>query len=114
MPADEYPEGSGSGIDSEAVFVMDPQAVVWQLARMLISGQHMVVSMRRAAEAARQSASVTPEEAAKFFADYERFKNRWHNQTLPGVVASFKLAVEVYDTFGPGLTSVQDGTDAVS
>ena len=61
MPADEYPEGNGSGIDSEAVFVMDPQAVVWQLARMLISGQHTVVSMRRAAEAARQSASVAPE-----------------------------------------------------
>jgi hypothetical protein len=28
------------------------------------------------------------------------------------IVASFRLALEVYDTFGPGLTRIEDATDA--
>jgi hypothetical protein len=54
------------------------------------------------------------DEARRVGEQYERLETSWYTETLPMIVASFKLAVEEYDTFGPGMTRVEDATEAVS
>lgn len=93
---------------------MDPEAVVWGLARMLVDGQSALAAMRRTADAAEHIASEAPVEARQFIDGFERFQTRWHTETLPTLAASFKLALEVFETFGPGRTCIEDPTDAGS
>ena len=66
------------------------------------------------ADAAEHIASDAPVEARQFSDGFECFQTRWYTETLPTLAASFKLALEVYETFGPGRTCIEDPTDAVS
>jgi len=91
---------------------MDPQAVVWDLARTLVRGQSDLAQMRRAADYARSVGDRATDEARRVIEQFQVLENSWHCETLPMIVASFKLALEVYDTFGPGLTRIEDGTEA--
>ena len=45
MPEQERGDTSGPAASSEAVFIMDPEAVVWGLARMLVDGQSTLAAM---------------------------------------------------------------------
>lgn len=96
----------------EGVFTMDPQVVVWDLARTLVRGQSDLVEMRRAADHARSVADRAPEQARRVIEQFGLLETSWHTETLPMIVASFKLALEVYDTFGPGMTRIEDATEA--
>ena len=62
----------------------------------------------------RTIASEAPVEARQFIDGFERFQTRWYTETLPTLAASFKLALEVFETFGPGRTCIEDPTEAVS
>lgn len=98
--------------DREGVFDMDPLAVLVDLSRRLLEGHQMLVQSRRTAEEAGQLRSVAPEELEAFRNIAERYENDWCTTTLPALLASIKLALEVYDTFGAGHTHIEDPTEA--
>jgi hypothetical protein len=100
--------------DSEGVFTMDPQAVLRDLARTLVRSQSDLVDMRRTADYAQSVADQLPDEARRIAEQYQRLETSWYTETLPMIVASFRLALEVYDTFGPGMTRIENATEAVS
>jgi hypothetical protein len=106
---DRDAEGDGSG---ESTFEMDPQALVWSLARALVEGQRTLTQLRRGADSAERLAGAPPEQTAKFVADFRDFDNLWHSETYPMLVASFQLALEVYDTFGPSPVRLTDPIEA--
>jgi hypothetical protein len=108
--ADE--QDGGTTPSREGIFTMDPQTVVWDLARTLVRGQSDLVEMRRAADHARSVANRAPKEARRVVEQYQRLETSWYSETLPMIAASFKLALEVYDTFGPGMTRVEDATES--
>src|SRR5882757_9490007 len=97
--------------DAEARFTMDPEKVIWELARQLVDSQRSYARFSRAAQAARQLPE-TPE-IRKVVTDFENLERSWHTETLPSIVASMQLAIEVLDTFGPGRTNVDDEIDAM-
>jgi len=96
----------------EAVFAMDPQTVVWELARQLVRGHTDLATFHRSAAAARRALPRAPVEVEKYLADFAAFEKAWYTETLPMLTASFQLALEVYDTFGPGSTTITDPTEA--
>jgi hypothetical protein len=106
---DDHP---ASPDNSETVFDMDPQAVLVDMSRRLIDGHQMLVQSRRTAEQAGQLRSVAPEELQAFHNIAERYETDWATTTLPALLASMKLALEVYDTFGPGHIHIEDPTEA--
>jgi hypothetical protein len=106
------PDHPPSPEDSEAVFDMDPQAVLIDLSRRLVDGHAMLVQSRRAADQAARLRSVAPEEVQAFRNTAQRYEDSWRTSTLPALLASMKLALEVYDTFGPGHTHIEDATEA--
>lgn len=56
--------------------------------------------------------TATPEQSHQFVEEFERYQNRWYTETLPMITASLRLALEVYDTFGPGMTRIDNATEA--
>lgn len=105
-------EGSDSGAGTENIFAMDPQATVWTLARALVDGQRTLALLRAGADVADQAAAVAPDQANKVRADFRDVEKQWYGETLPTLAASFQLALEVFDTFGPEPTRITDPTDA--
>jgi hypothetical protein len=97
--------------DAEGRFTMDPERVIWELARQLVDSQRSYAYFSRAAQEARQLPESA--EVRKVVADFENLERSWHTETLPSIIASMKLAIEVLDTFGPGLTDVSDEIDAM-
>jgi hypothetical protein len=59
----------------ESTFEMDPQAVVWSLARTLVEGQRTLNHLRRGADSAERFGGAPPEQAAKFVADFRDSRN---------------------------------------
>lgn len=101
----------GAPEDSEAVFAMDPVAVLLALSRQLLHGQQTL------AHHARTLADLTPAERQlpqlqKLLADDDRLTASWNDDILPTILASMKVALEVYDTFGPGRTQIDDAFEA--
>jgi hypothetical protein len=96
---------------AEGRFTMDPEKVIWELARQLVDGQRSYAHFSRAAQAARR----LPESAAarKVVADFESIERSWHTAALPNIIASMQLAIEVLETFGPGRTDVADDIEAM-
>jgi hypothetical protein len=85
---------------------MDPEKLIWDLARQLVDSQRSYAHFSRAAHAARRLPESA--QARKVVTDFENLEQGWHTETLPSIIASIKLAIEVLDTFGPGLTDVTD------
>ncbi|MDG4669360.1 hypothetical protein [Mycobacterium sp. 236(2023)] len=112
MTSDEPTHGPHDVPGGESEFAMDPQAVIWELADMLVRGQRDLASFRQMAETVRQTGSAAPREAAEYLAALATYEKDWYGETLPMIAASMKLAHEVYETFGPGMTRVQDPTEA--
>ena len=106
--SDAGPQRTSSG---EGVFLMDPEKTLWSLARQFVDGQQMIANLTRSAHTVRTSA---PDDAAarKLLADFETTTNKWLTQALPSLAASMKVAIEVYETFGGGMTTIEDPTDA--
>ncbi|WP_094287391.1 hypothetical protein [Mycobacterium lehmannii] len=95
----------------DAVFSMAPQEVLWSLARQFVDGQRTIAQLTRTAHTIRNAASDDPE-AAEALADFDKTVNEWLTEALPSLAASMKVAIEVHETFGPGMTTVEDPTDA--
>jgi hypothetical protein len=113
MTMGDGPDGrDDDGASREAVFAMDPQTVVWELTRQLVRGHTELATFRRSAAAARRALPRAPVEVEKYLADFVAFEKGWYTETLPMLTASFRLALEVYDTFGPGATVIDDPTEA--
>jgi hypothetical protein len=104
-------EESDPAAEPDAVFMMEPVATLMTLARFFVDGQRALADHGRAVERAAPMSSTLPE-IADFAAKYRALQDSWHQQTLPTLAASMALALEVYDTFGPGRTVIEDRTDA--
>lgn len=102
-PAHPSAEGDGT-------FEMDPQAALMAMARTLINGHKALIAAQRAAEAPPHPL-VDAEHAALQQAAHN-YEHSWTTETLPHLLAGMRLALEVYDTFGPGRTSIEDPIDA--
>jgi hypothetical protein len=90
---------------------MDPRATLLTLARQFVAGQWMLAAMQRGAQTARAASPDAPE-AVALCEEFERVKTAWYTKRLPNLAASMRLAIEVFDTFGPGLARVDDDTEA--
>ena len=95
----------------DRAFGMDPHATLLTLARQLVAGQRMLAAMRRGAQTAKAASPAAPE-AAALREELERVETAWYTKGLPNLAASMRLAIEVFDTFGPGLARVDDETEA--
>jgi len=58
----------------EAVLTMEPETVVWELARQLVRGHTDLVTFRRSAAAARRALPHAPAEVEKYLADFAAFR----------------------------------------
>jgi len=117
MPAETHPGrdtmagmSSDDAASQETHFVMDPEATLWTLARQLVSHQRTYAELRRSAETARRLPDSA--ELRRVVADFEALERSWHGETLPSIIASMQVAIEVWDTFGPGRTEVADDLEA--
>ncbi|HEX7824495.1 MAG TPA: hypothetical protein VF477_06320 [Mycobacterium sp.] len=110
MSADDG-SGAPQNPSAEARFTMDPEKTLWELARHLVDSQRSYAQFSRAAQAARRLPDAP--EVRKVVTDFETLERSWHTETLPAIIASMKLAIEVLDTFGPGLTDITDEIDAM-
>jgi hypothetical protein len=95
----------------DRVFGMDPHATLLTLARQFVPGQRMLAAMQRGVQTAR-AASPDVLEAAAPCEEFERVETAWYTKRLPNLAASMRLAIEVFDTSGPGLARVDDETEA--
>ncbi|WP_458612355.1 hypothetical protein [Mycobacterium sp. C3-094] len=112
MVSDGFDPGADDAAGREATFAMDPQAVMWALARQLVNGQSDLAEFRRTADAARTLRDTAPEVVDKCLTDCAALEKSWYTETLPMLAASMRLAIEVYDTFGPGRTVITNPTEA--
>jgi hypothetical protein len=99
--------GSGDGL-----FAMDPDPTLRELARQLVEGQQRIATLTRTAAEVRATAAPDNVGANKLLAEFDATRHRWLTEALPALVASIQLALEVHDTFGPGMTSISDPTEA--
>ncbi|MEW5811468.1 MAG: hypothetical protein AB1925_18660 [Actinomycetota bacterium] len=112
MVSEGFDEGADGVASGEAIFAMDPQAVIWALARQLVRGQSELASFRRAADAAQRVRDTAPEAVETYLVHCAGGEKTWYTETLPMLTASMRLALEVYDTFGPGRIEIADPTEA--
>ena len=87
---------------------MDPEPTLRGLARQLVQSQQIIATLARTAAGVRAGASPDNAAANKLLAEFDATRHQWLTEALPALVASMQVALEVYDTFGPGMTSIDD------
>jgi len=94
----------------EAIFRMKPAAVIETLARLFVAEQRKFAELRRllATLPADADAAAVQEMSSRVDALVEL----WMGKQVPNLAASFRLALEVLDTYGPDGVDVEDRTDA--
>ena len=93
---------------AESVFAMKPAAVIEGLARQFVEQQIAMAKVRKLAAELPDGDPQTVE----FRARAAEVLEQWNAQGLPNLAASFRLALEVLDTYGPEGVRVEDGIDA--
>lgn len=106
--ANDEPQRSDTATD--AVFAMDPETTLRELVRYLVNGQQHMADLSRVAH--RTIRACDGADAQKLLVEWKGFERRWSAGTLPWLTAAMKLALEVYDTFGPGITRIADPIEA--
>lgn len=107
------PDAHPAESSSEDIFAMDPEPTLRELARQLVHGQQTIATLTRTAAGVRAGATPDNAEANKRLAEFDAIRHQWLTEALPALVASMQVALEVYDTFGPGMTSIDgDPTEA--
>jgi hypothetical protein len=91
---------------SEHTFAMDPSPTLRQLARCLVASQKEAEIVRNVRNGRASSASDA--ELKNLLIECDGIQRQWLTQRLPCLAAAMKLALEVYDTFGPGMTELDD------
>ena len=99
------------GPTSDEMFAMDPQQALLELARHLIEGQNVLAELSGTARAA-QSLAPRNQQAQALLTEVDHIRQQWHTKALPSLAAAMKVALEVYDTFGSGTTTIEDPTEA--
>lgn len=99
-----------AGPSAEAVFRMQPAAAIVTLARLFVDGQRQLTQLRRLSENLPSSAPA--DDVAAVRSRLDAFTAQWNSQQVPNFAASFRLALEVLDTYGPEGINVEDPTDA--
>ena len=82
-----------------------------QLARHLVVTQQEMAALARYADTQRAVASNN-DHLTRLLAVWDNFQRQWATQRLPSLVAAMRLALEVYDTFGPGMIRLDDPIEA--
>lgn len=96
---------------NEGIFTMDPEQTLRRLARQFTDGQKTIAELARATAKLHNRTADDPA-AQGLVAKFTETSKQWHSEVLPSLAASMKLVLEVYDTFGPGQTRIDDPTDA--
>jgi hypothetical protein len=96
----------------DRVFGMDPHATLLALASQFVAGQRMLAAMQRGAQTAKAALPDVLKAAAPC-EEFERAETAWYTKRLPNLATSMRLAIEVFDPFGPGLARVEDDTAAI-
>jgi hypothetical protein len=96
---------------SHGVFAMDSEATLRQLARHIVATQKEMAALARYADTQRAVAEDN-DHLARLLAVWETFQRQWFTQRLPSLIAAMRLALEVYDTFGPGMMRLDDPIEA--
>lgn len=96
---------------SHGVFAMDPEPTLRQLARHLVVTQQEMAALAHYADTQRAIA-VDNDHVRKLLAAWDDFQRQWVTQRLPSLIAAMRLALEVYDTFGPGMIRLDDPIEA--
>ena len=104
-------EPQPSGATSERVFAMDPEPALRQLARHLIASQKEMADLERDAQIVRALGAINTQ-LKKLLDEWEDIHRQWVTQRLPSLTAAMRLALEVYDTFGPGMIRLDDPIEA--
>lgn len=96
---------------SHGVFALDPEPTLRQLARHLVVTQQQMAALARYADTQRAAAadSIHLRHLLAVWADLQR---QWTMERLPSLIAAMRLALEVYDTFGPGMIRLDDPIEA--
>ena len=92
---------------------MDLEPTLRQLVRHLVEMHEEMVALERDARTVRAS-GITSARLQILLGEWERLQHEWVTQRLPSLAAAMKLALEVYDTFGPGPLAVRLGTDSLA
>lgn len=96
---------------SESAFAMDPVETVLTLSRFLVGAQRNMAESRRVLDNLPPAAAELPE-AVEVAAKCRALEETFVRETLPSLAASMRLALEVYDTFGPGYHVIEDPVEA--
>ncbi|GAA2401342.1 hypothetical protein [Mycolicibacterium llatzerense] len=96
--------------DSEAAFSMDPVEVLVTMARMIVTQHRFLADAARAYAALPPWVAQTPEGAA-VKAQFEHVQQRTA-EGFPSTLASLRVALDAYDTFGPGQVTVNEPHEA--
>lgn len=104
-------DSTDSGADGESVFEMDPVETLLSLARFLVGAQRNMAESRRVVDNLPPAAAERPE-AVEITAKCRALEETFVRETLPSIAASMRLALEVYDTFGPGHHVIEDPVEA--
>jgi hypothetical protein len=103
-------EPAQSETATDAVFAMDPEVTMRELVRYLVAGQQQMADLSRIAHNTVQGRDGA--DVRNLVAEWKSLERRWAGRTLPWLTAAMKLALEVYDTFGPGMTRIADPVEA--
>jgi hypothetical protein len=98
--------------DRWSVFAMKPVATIEHLARLLVRQQQSLARLRELAAAL--PADDADERVRELRARVAAAQREWTSTQLPSLAASFRLAVEVLDTYGPAGARVADPIEAAA
>lgn len=96
---------------SQRVFAMDPEPTLRQLARCLVVSQKEMADLERDAQIVRACGAVNVQ-TQNLLTECDEIQRQWVTQRLPCLAAAMRLALEVYDTFGPGMVRLDDPIEA--
>jgi len=94
--------------DAESLFYMKPAAVIEGLARQFVADQIAIAKIRTLAD----SLPAGDPKVAELRAQAAEVIQNWVSKGVPNLAASFRLALEVLDTYGPEGVRVEDEIDA--
>jgi hypothetical protein len=101
----------GEDASAESVFSIDPQEMIWRVARLLVDGQRTISQFSEAARTLKEAKTNDPA-VLQVLSQFEEASREWFHEALPNHLAAMQVAIEAYDTFGSGFTRVEDPIDA--
>ena len=104
---------SDSAEGAPPLFGMKPAALIEALARELVTEQIQIAQLRQQLAALPATAADThPVEVQEMRGRIDSYVEKWLATQLPNLTASFRLALEVLDTYGPDGVHIDDEIEA--